>query len=216
MKNLDSKMEWFKIKAGKLKTQKIKIKTFLKIKSFQNILWIKNLEDIDLERKKKKLIISTKKTSKRQNSVNLSYKVYHVHSNINAYLLIISKNKEDNEVKKNKKTAGILRTIQNTSIIIKKLVGEIINSKIKIITRKMIMMINRNYKIPKIIIKMNKKYKITKILIRENKILILIVKRKKKYKIKKIIIKMNKKNKITKIIIMVKGKIKGLGYQVNW
>ena len=54
-----------------------------------------------------------------------------------------------------------------------------------------------------------------KILIRENKILILIVKRKKKYKIKKIIIKMNKKNKITKIIIMVKGKIKGLGYQVN-
>ena len=71
----------------------------------------------------------------------------------------------------------------------------------------MIMMINRNYKIPKIIIKMNKKYKITKILIRENKILILIVKRKKKYKIKKIIIKMNKKNKITKIIIMVKGKI---------
>ena len=30
MKNLDSKMEWFKIKAGKLKTQKIKIKIFLK------------------------------------------------------------------------------------------------------------------------------------------------------------------------------------------
>ena len=73
---------------------------------------------------------------------------------------------------------------KNTSIIIKKLVGEIINSKIKIITRKMIMMKIEIIK-SRIIIKMNKKYKITKILIRENKILILIVKRKKKLKLRK-------------------------------
>ena len=49
MKNLDSKMN--KNKGGKIKTQKIKIKIFLKIKSFQNILWIKNLEH-NKERKK--------------------------------------------------------------------------------------------------------------------------------------------------------------------